>query len=94
MRDRLVTAPASTVSPVDFLRALQGKPPLTEADRQAKRQAEEAYWVEYRKQARVELEQMRDRICKLAPPELQAKFRADWAEQDRAHDARLTKRAA
>jgi hypothetical protein len=82
MTDRLLIADASRMSGADFLRALQGKPPLTEADRIAKRAAEEAYWAEYRKQARAELEQLRDNLCALASPELAAKFRAKWAIED------------
>jgi hypothetical protein len=91
---RLITADARAMSGADFLRALHGKPPITAAEREAKRRAEEAYWAEHRKQARAELEQMRDRLCALASPELQAKFRAKWAEEDAADEAREQRRAA
>jgi hypothetical protein len=94
MTDRLITADARTMSGADFLRAMQGKPPLTEADRIAKRQAEEAYWVEYRKQARAELEQLRDRLCALASPKLAAEWRAKWAVEDAEAEQREQRRAA
>jgi hypothetical protein len=93
-RDRLITADASQMSGADFLRALQGKPPLTEADRIAKRQAEEAYWVEYRKQARAELEHLRDNLCALASPKLAAEWRAKWAVEDDLAAERQQARAA
>jgi hypothetical protein len=91
---RLLTADASLMSGAAFFRALQGKPPLTEADRIAKRQAEEAYWAEYRKQARAELEQLRDNLCAQASPELAAKFRARWAVEDAEAEQREQRRAA
>jgi hypothetical protein len=55
--NRLVTADARTTSPVDFLRALQGKPPLTDADRAEKQRQADEFWAERRKQNRADLEQ-------------------------------------
>lgn len=80
--NRLAIADASTTSPVDFLRALQGKPPLTAADRAEKRRQADDFWAERRKQNRAEIEQIRDNLCALASPELAAEWRAKWADGD------------
>jgi hypothetical protein len=80
--NRLVTADARTTSPVDFLRALQGKPPLTDADRAEKQRQADEFWAERRKQNRAEIEQIRDNLCALASPELAAEWRAKWADED------------
>ena len=93
-RDFLITADASKVNGADFLRAMTGRPPLTAADREAKRRADEAYWAKRREENRREIEGIRNRLCKLASPELAAKFRAKWAEEDREQEERERRRAA
>lgn len=81
-RDRLITADASKISGLDFLRALTGKPPLMQAERAEKQRQADEFWAKRREESRRELEELRDRICAQASPELAAKFRAKWAEDD------------
>jgi hypothetical protein len=92
--DRVITADASKVCGADFLRMLTGRPPLTDADRAAKRAADEAYWAQHRAECRRELEEMRDRLCAWASPELQAKWRKQWADEDARRDQIEARRAA
>jgi hypothetical protein len=92
--DRLVTADASNVSGADFLRALRGLPPLTAAERAEKERQAAVALEERKRRNRAELEQVRDNLCKLASPELAAKFRAKWAEEDAADERREQLRKA
>jgi hypothetical protein len=88
---RLVTADASRVSGADFFAEVFGRQPKSKAEREAETVA---FWAEYRKQARAELEALRDRLCAMASPELAAKWRAKWADEDSAAEAREQRRAA
>lgn len=44
MTDRLITADARTTSGADFFRALQGRPPMTAAERADRKAAADEYW--------------------------------------------------
>lgn len=85
MSDFLITADASKVSGAEFFAMLFGHPPVSAEEKRAKA---EAFWAERRKQDRIELELIRDRLCDLASPALAAKFRAKWAAEDAAAEDR------
>jgi hypothetical protein len=90
----LVTADARTTSGADFLRMVMGKPQLTKEQRTQHERDREAWIAERRAECRRELEETRDRLCALASPELQAKFREKWAAEDALAEAREQRRAA
>lgn len=94
MKDRLITADAAQVSGADFLRALHSLPPLSAAERAEKERQAAEHLAARKAKARADLEYVRDGLCRLAGPELAAKFRAQWAEQDAADERREQLRKA
>lgn len=82
MSDRVLTIPAHDCTVAKAFRVFTGKPPLTAAEK-AEREAEtKAFLIRRRDESRRELEELRDRLCALASPELAARFRAKWAADD------------
>ena len=63
----------------EFYARLFGHYPKTRAERDAE---SAAYWAKRREENRREIERIRDNLCKLASPELAAKFRAQWDAED------------
>lgn len=74
-----------------FFARVFGHAPKTKAEKEAERQAA---MVKHRAECRRELEETRDRLCALASPELQAKFREKWAAEDALAEAREQRRFA
>lgn len=86
MTGRIITRHGvEEVSDREFYRRLFGHEPKTAAQLKAE---SDAYWAKRRIEMRRELEAMRERILKQCGPDLQAKFRAKWADEDAQDEAR------
>lgn len=93
MSDYLITADARRVSGADFYRAIMGLPPMTEAEKREREAARQAWLEQRRIETRREIEELRDRLCALASPKLQAEWRAKWAAEDAADEQRQRRAA-
>src|SRR5690348_11130697 len=62
MTDRLITVPAASMSGADFLRALKGKPALTEGEKAEREQQKRIRMAELEAQHEREMMEMRKRI--------------------------------
>lgn len=75
----IIIADASKVSGADFLRSLQGKPPLTQAQK-AEREAEKRRWIaDFEQQYQREMTELRKRIlAQFQTEEGRASMLAQW----------------
>jgi hypothetical protein len=89
-----IYADARTTSGADFLRMVMGKPQLTKEQREQHERDREAWIAWKRAENRKELEELRDRLCALATPELAAEWRTKWSKEDAEAEAREQRKAA